>query len=85
VTNRTFTGGKSQVLTWDASGRLVGIVQRDSATNGFNWTAVYDGLGRRLRNHHHGGHQTAWPLPDRRCRSIRCMTRRWNFGELAWR
>jgi RHS repeat-associated protein len=42
-TNRT------QTLTWDAFDRLIGVTDRDAATNGFNWTAVYDALGRRLR------------------------------------
>jgi RHS repeat-associated protein len=42
-TNRT------QTLTWDAFDRLIGVVDRDAATNGFNWTAVYDALGRRLQ------------------------------------
>lgn len=49
VTNRVFGNGKTQALTWDGLGRLVGVTQRDSSNNGFNWTAVYDGLGRRLR------------------------------------
>jgi len=40
---------RSQTLTWDAFDRLIGVVDRDAATNGFNWTAIYDGLGRRLR------------------------------------
>jgi RHS repeat-associated protein len=42
-TNRT------QTLTWDAFDRLIGVTDRDAAANGFNWTAVYDALGRRLR------------------------------------
>jgi RHS repeat-associated protein len=42
-TNRT------QTLTWDAFDRLIGVVDRDALTNGFNWTAVYDALGRRLQ------------------------------------
>jgi len=46
---RSIATGKTQSLTWDELGRLVGVVQRDNPTNGFNWTAVYDGLGRRLR------------------------------------
>lgn len=37
-----------QTLTWDAFDRLIQVVQRDPQSNGFNWTAVYDGLGRRL-------------------------------------
>jgi RHS repeat-associated protein len=38
-----------QTLTWDAFDRLIGVVDRDALTNGFNWTAVYDALGRRLQ------------------------------------
>ena len=34
---------------WDAEGRLVKVVNRDDVSDGFNWTATYDGLGRRLR------------------------------------
>ena len=49
VTNRIFASGKTQALSWDALSRLVGVVQRDSSGNGFNWTATYDGLDRRLR------------------------------------
>jgi RHS repeat-associated protein len=33
----------------DGLGRLVGVVERDNATNGFNWSAIYDASGRRLR------------------------------------
>jgi RHS repeat-associated protein len=28
------------------------VIQRDSANNGYNWTATYDALGRRLRTTH---------------------------------
>ena len=53
ATNRTFasTGGtQRQALTWDGAGRLVRVSQRDASTsNGYDWTALYDGLGRRLR------------------------------------
>jgi RHS repeat-associated protein len=49
VTNRPFASGKTQTLTWDSAGRLLSVVQRENATNGFNWTAIYDALGRRLR------------------------------------
>ena len=40
---------RTQTLAWDAKGRLHLVTERDSATNGYNWTAVYDALGRRLR------------------------------------
>ena len=49
VTNRMFANSKTQTLTWDASGRLVGLTQWNNPTNGFFWTAIYDALGRRLR------------------------------------
>lgn len=52
VTNRVFASGKTQSLTWDNLGRMVGMTQRDSLSNGFNWMAIYDGLGRRLRTVH---------------------------------
>ena len=42
ATNRT------QTLSWDARGRLHQVVERDANTNGYNWTAVYDALNRRL-------------------------------------
>jgi RHS repeat-associated protein len=48
VTNRLFANGKAQTLTWDAVGRLVSVTERTYSTNGFNWTAIYDALGRRL-------------------------------------
>ncbi len=49
VTNRSFANGKSQALAWDAAGRLVSLIERTYSTNGFNWAAIYDALGRRLR------------------------------------
>jgi RHS repeat-associated protein len=52
VTNRVFANGKTQSLIWDGLGRLAGVIQRDNSTNGFNWTAIYDSLGRRLRTVH---------------------------------
>lgn len=48
VTNRTWDSGLLQTLTWDAFGRLIKVAQRDGASNGYDWTAVYDPLGRRL-------------------------------------
>lgn len=48
VTNRLFTSGKSQALVWDGLGRLVRLTQRENPTNGFNWKAMYDALGRRV-------------------------------------
>jgi YD repeat-containing protein len=49
VISRSWTSGVTQLLTWDAFSRLINVVQRDSSNNGYNWTAVYDGLGRRLQ------------------------------------
>lgn len=39
----------TDTMTWDALGRLVGVSRRSSGNSGFNWTAVYDGLNRRLQ------------------------------------
>jgi RHS repeat-associated protein len=49
VTSRTFSNGIVQTLTWDAFNRLIKVAQRDSVNNGYDWTAVYDAFGRRLR------------------------------------
>jgi RHS repeat-associated protein len=49
VTTRTLATGVAQTLTWDGLGRLVKVQQRDGSNNGYNWTALYDGLGRRLQ------------------------------------
>jgi RHS repeat-associated protein len=48
VISRSWGSGLTQTLTWDAFGRLIKVSQRDSANNGYDWTAIYDGLGRRL-------------------------------------
>ena len=48
LTQESFNVG-TQTLTWDAFGRLLKVTERDAQTNGFNWAAVYDGSGRRLR------------------------------------
>lgn len=52
VTTRTFSGGRVQTLTWDGPGRLVKVVERDGSNHGFDWTAAYDGLGRRIETNH---------------------------------
>jgi RHS repeat-associated protein len=54
VTNRVWVNSSNQTirtqsLSWDAKGRLHSVTDLDSTTNGFTWTAVYDGLGRRLQ------------------------------------
>ena len=41
-------GTNNDALTWDSLGRLLEVSRRDSSNNGFDWTAVYDGFGRRL-------------------------------------
>jgi RHS repeat-associated protein len=48
VVSRSWSNGTVQLLTWDAFDRLIGVSQRDNSDNGYNWSAVYDGLGRRL-------------------------------------
>ena len=53
LTNRvwlTSSGQTNRIQTysWDAKGRLHGLTERDATNTGFNWSAVYDGLGRRL-------------------------------------
>jgi RHS repeat-associated protein len=42
----------TQTLLWDANDRLVKVTERDSQNSGYDWTAVYDPLGRRLRTTH---------------------------------
>ena len=49
ITTRTWASGVTQTLTWDAFGRLVKVSQRDGSNNGYDWLAVYDGLGRRIQ------------------------------------
>ncbi len=49
VISRSWTSGVTQTLTWDAFDRLIGVSQRDNSDNGYDWTAIYDGLGRRLQ------------------------------------
>jgi RHS repeat-associated protein len=48
-TQRGLAGGINQTLTWDAFGRLVEVNQRDASGNGFDFAAIYDGLGRRIQ------------------------------------
>ena len=49
VSTRSWSNGTTQLLTWDAFNRLIKVSQRDATNNGYDWTAVYDGLGRRLK------------------------------------
>ena len=50
VTQRVWRQGtnfvRSQTLSWDGHGRLWKVSERDAQTNGFDWSAVYDWLGR---------------------------------------
>ncbi len=48
VTQRSWSGGRVQILTWNALDRLIKVTERNAMNNGFDWTAVYDGLGRRV-------------------------------------
>ena len=34
-------------MTWDSFGRLVKVAQ--TSYNDYNWSAIYDGLGRRIK------------------------------------
>ncbi len=52
VNSRVLSTGGIQSLSWDAMGRLLSVTTRDGANNGSDWTALYDGLGRRLRTIH---------------------------------
>jgi len=49
VISRTWTSGVTQLLTFDAFNQLIKVSQRDGSNNGYDWTALYDGLGRRLQ------------------------------------
>jgi RHS repeat-associated protein len=53
ITNRVWKnpGGaveRTQALSWDARGRLHQVIERGTNNSGYNWTATYDGLNRRL-------------------------------------
>jgi RHS repeat-associated protein len=53
ITNRVWrspngTVDRTQTLSWDARGRLHAVTERDASNSGYNWTATYDGLSRRL-------------------------------------
>ncbi len=48
VSSRSYANGTVQTLTWDAFNRLMKVSQRDSANNGYDWSAAYDGVGRRI-------------------------------------
>lgn len=46
---RSFPDGRVQSLTWDAAGRLLQVLDRNSTDDGYDWSATYDAMGRRLR------------------------------------
>ncbi len=53
ITNRVWrspngTVDRTQTLFWDARGRLHTVTERDGSNSGYNWTAAYDALNRRL-------------------------------------
>jgi RHS repeat-associated protein len=53
VTSRVWISSNGQTnatqsLSWDARDRLHGVTYVDSNTNGYIWSAIYDGWGRRL-------------------------------------
>ena len=51
LVSRSMTNGV-QSFKWDAAGRLVRVTLRDAQTNGYDWEAIYDAAGRRLRATH---------------------------------
>jgi len=46
--NPNGTTSRTQTLSWDARGRLHSVTERDAGNSGYNWTATYDALNRRL-------------------------------------
>ena len=53
VTNRVYRNAsgstnRTQFLSYDAKGRLRLVMMRNTNNYGFNWSAVYDGLDRRI-------------------------------------
>ena len=54
ITNRVWknpsgTVEQTQTFSWDARGRLHAVTDRDANNSGYNWSAVYDALNRRLQ------------------------------------
>lgn len=54
ITRRIWFDGTGQFLRvqtfqWDLNGRMESIHERDRSGDGHDWSAVYDGFGRRLR------------------------------------
>ncbi|WP_309400952.1 RHS repeat-associated core domain-containing protein [Cerasicoccus maritimus] len=48
TTERTFSDGRVQTLSWDVAGRLLRIEERNASDDGYDWSAVYDCFGNRL-------------------------------------
>ena len=46
--NANGTTNRIQTLAWDARGRLYSVTERGTNNSGYNWTATYDGLSRRI-------------------------------------
>jgi RHS repeat-associated protein len=46
--NPNGTTNRTQILSWDARGRLHKVSERDGSNSGYDWAATYDGLNRRL-------------------------------------
>jgi RHS repeat-associated protein len=47
--NPNGTTNRTQTLSWDARGRLHEVSERDGGNSGYDWTATYDALNRRLQ------------------------------------
>ncbi len=47
--NSSGQSNRTQSLSWDAKGRLHGVIDLDSGGNGYSWSPIYDGLDRRLQ------------------------------------
>ena len=53
ITNRVYRNAsgatnRTQTLSWDAKDRVRLVMERNTNNYGFNWSAVYDGLNRRI-------------------------------------
>jgi RHS repeat-associated protein len=55
LATRTFKDGRVQRLIWNAQGRLLLVTDKTGSATNYTWTAVYDGLGRRLRTTYNPG------------------------------
>jgi len=65
VTSRSIEKSTTQSLTWDSFGRLVRVEKRNEKNQGYNWTTIYDGFGRRLQTHYSdatGTQESSTPL-----------------------